>query len=430
MPRHRPKRSILIAAFTLVSIFFALSALFDEKPTETKKLDYNKRVFTDEDAILCPQVLLLNPRADHGEQALFELFTSILHREEKAAALGCEVWRGGIPVVAQRMGVPFDSYVAVRSVLSPGVSLFTMEGDLTNGDPEEEKSLSKSESQTEEERAQETASARQREIVETAPNTETLLRESYEADRTEFQRQLPHLEKPAPNLRWYPQSGSGPDNHESSLLVMPSGPCILLTGNTRAGFGLTKLSVDQSGVSGQNALLGPYRDRSSARWAAVTSCSRRLEDGRGQPVNASSKWFTPDDAATKGLDGVENSSIDTVRKTAPHESSSSTSDLAEGSVTAYQPAAGEPPSPIVRVSPTTMPANLHWQQLSNGDQVLLGRPGICAAVSFGSVTNNQIRIKFQDGTTQLFSGTDRQLALDTAAEHCKFVGQRRYSGAP
>jgi hypothetical protein len=99
---------------------------------EHKKLDYSRQIYTVQGAIVCPQSLLLDPRADHDANAIFEVFTALSDRDEKARNLGCEVLREGIPVYAHRMSEPFDTYISISMSSDRQDGLFTMEADLEN----------------------------------------------------------------------------------------------------------------------------------------------------------------------------------------------------------------------------------------------------------------------------------------------------------
>lgn len=103
-----------------------------EKETERQPpLDYSSPIFTKDRTIVCPQSLFFDIRADHGPEAVYSLFTSIVSVDSKAKALGCELWRGGLSVYAHRMSPPFDDFVSV-SFSRDAASLFTMEPHLTN----------------------------------------------------------------------------------------------------------------------------------------------------------------------------------------------------------------------------------------------------------------------------------------------------------
>ncbi|MCU1224669.1 MAG: hypothetical protein JWQ42_2762, partial [Edaphobacter sp.] len=103
---HHPFFTIFIFLFIAVCVFCNRS----QSKYEYKKLDYSKPVFTSELAIVCPKSLLLDVRADHGPAAVWDAFMSFTSRGEKARALGCEEWIGGIPVHAHRMTSPFEDF--------------------------------------------------------------------------------------------------------------------------------------------------------------------------------------------------------------------------------------------------------------------------------------------------------------------------------
>jgi hypothetical protein len=85
MNTERARRNVFrrhpIIFGTVVLVIAAV--VFAPKPAEHKKLDYSKPVYTVQSAILCPQSLFFDPRADHDANAIFEVFTSFLHRDEK-----------------------------------------------------------------------------------------------------------------------------------------------------------------------------------------------------------------------------------------------------------------------------------------------------------------------------------------------------------
>jgi len=116
-----------VLLWTAVISAILIAAIYLAGPGPQKPpLDYSRPVFTDGDAIVCPLGLLLDPRADHGPDAVFDLFTSVSNLKEKEEKLGCTEWSGGIRVEAVRMHPPFDHYVQINA------TLFTMEGHLTN----------------------------------------------------------------------------------------------------------------------------------------------------------------------------------------------------------------------------------------------------------------------------------------------------------
>jgi hypothetical protein len=132
MNPERQRRNVFVRHPIIfgVAILVIAAVLFTPKTPERKKLDYSKPIYTVQSAIICPQSLFFDPRADHDPNAIFDVFISILHRDEKARALGCEVVREGIPVTAHRMESPFNDYVAVSLSGQQNSSLFTMEANF------------------------------------------------------------------------------------------------------------------------------------------------------------------------------------------------------------------------------------------------------------------------------------------------------------
>ena len=87
----------------------------------TAPLDYTKPVYTIEHAIVCPESLMFDERADHEPGIVGGMFGS--HNESEAERLGCEVLRGGVQVV---IGPRKPPLVAVNN------NYFTVENELTN----------------------------------------------------------------------------------------------------------------------------------------------------------------------------------------------------------------------------------------------------------------------------------------------------------
>jgi len=99
------RRHPILTGFAGLSLAFIIFAMLTQN-TEYKKLDYSKAIVTDDHAIVCPQSLLFDLRADHDANAILDAFTALSSRDEKARALGCEVLQGGISVTAHRMSLP------------------------------------------------------------------------------------------------------------------------------------------------------------------------------------------------------------------------------------------------------------------------------------------------------------------------------------
>ena len=123
----------ILIVIGIFGVSILLGKLDPELNKPTPKLDYTKPIYTAYSAIICPQALLYDYHEEHGPQALFDLFTAIFHREEKAKAMGCEIWQKGIPVYdAHRMDKPLDYYVSISRDPGGMATMFTMEADLMN----------------------------------------------------------------------------------------------------------------------------------------------------------------------------------------------------------------------------------------------------------------------------------------------------------
>ena len=126
-PKHLSRKKLLLWLLLIVFLVWIFSPGVPEAPTPP--LDYSKPVYTNGFTIVCPLGLLFDVRADHGPDAIFDLFTSVLNLHSKEEKLGCEEWRGGLRVDAVPMSPPFDQYVQIQGIL------FTMPAHLTNALP-------------------------------------------------------------------------------------------------------------------------------------------------------------------------------------------------------------------------------------------------------------------------------------------------------
>jgi hypothetical protein len=130
-------KRLLLWALIILAILAAMG-LFDdlfgpkrpEKPTPV--LDLSRPVYTTNYAIVCPLGLLFDVRADHGPEAVVDLYTSVLNLKSKEQALGCEEWRGGIRVEA----VDLEQRPGGLSLIQINGTLFTAKGHLTNNSPQ------------------------------------------------------------------------------------------------------------------------------------------------------------------------------------------------------------------------------------------------------------------------------------------------------
>jgi hypothetical protein len=254
----------------LVVFFFAFAKWSGVTAPTHKKLDYAKPIITSDGAIVCPQALFYDMRADHGPKAVYEAFGAFTHRADKAHALGCEVVTGGIPVTAHRMTHPLEDFVSVTFPGNSASELFTMEAELEN--------------------------------PEGAVPTQTF-EETTEGARAEFQRAFPSLSKTRTNLRWFEdQIEAGADAQEFASLVTPYGPCIEFAGNTSAGYDLLFVGTSFANPHGKPTMLGgQYGNRLEAIHAAEDYCHRWYLSERSKPPNLardSQMWFTPEEEET------------------------------------------------------------------------------------------------------------------------------------
>jgi hypothetical protein len=114
-----------------------------------------------------------------------------------------------------------------------------------------------------------------------ATNAIEAIQESKESDKAEFQRQLPNLARPLPNLRWYPSA-------IGSSLVTPYGPCVIMMGNA-SGYSLTSMVV-KSGFA-------LYPDKTAAMGAAEQYCRdwyAAQPSPSHDPIQDKDLWFAPD----------------------------------------------------------------------------------------------------------------------------------------
>jgi hypothetical protein len=246
MSAERARKNVLLRHPILIGFatIVILAVIFMPKGEEYKKLDYSKPVYTGESAIVCPKSLLFDLRADHGPNAIFEAFTAVLHRDEKARALGCEIVRGGIPVTAHRMSSPYDEYVSLSLGGTQSADFFTMEGDLENGTSTENSA---------------------NDSTGTPKTAAQVMLDGYRDDLSRFQKQFPTLEKPIPNLRWFDDHVEGADAQEDVELVTPFGPCISMIGN----FWIARIS--QMSPVGFSAVIRNEQPRSKPQKSIANS---------------------------------------------------------------------------------------------------------------------------------------------------------------
>lgn len=100
-----PVIGICFCAFVVLMIVGGYRSASDpnQRPPSAKPaLDVFRPMVTESDAIICPlevfQMALIDKRADHGPEALADMYRSVLHRSEKVKAMGCEEWREGIKI--------------------------------------------------------------------------------------------------------------------------------------------------------------------------------------------------------------------------------------------------------------------------------------------------------------------------------------------
>ncbi len=118
---------LVLAVILLLIILYPPDA---EKPRPP--LDYSKPIFTEDVAIICPIGILFDVRVDHGPDAVIDMFLSPFSMQSKAEKLGCEVWRGGIPVNAVRANGVIQGNGRYLNYVHINDALFTIEADLTN----------------------------------------------------------------------------------------------------------------------------------------------------------------------------------------------------------------------------------------------------------------------------------------------------------
>jgi hypothetical protein len=261
------RRHPILTGFAGLSLAFIIFAMLTQN-TEYKKLDYSKAIVTDDHAIVCPQSLLFDLRADHDANAILDAFTALSSRDEKARALGCEVLQGGIAVTAHRMSAPFDTYVSVGLSGTGSDEFFTMESELKN-DP-----------------LAQVASAPTAGTVGTSPQT---IADSNDTARLSFQAQLEKLEKPMPNLRWLPTG-------QDELLVTPYGPCAYL-GVRPPQYIVTTMHLNPYMPSVPVSIVGTFADKGTAATAAEKYCHEWYVAETGNAQNKAvtdHMWFTPD----------------------------------------------------------------------------------------------------------------------------------------
>lgn len=371
----------LVATLTWLFVGLVIHVANSIEPaTAPKKLDYSKPIFTSEHAIVCPASLLWDPSVDRGLPAVHEVFESFSDTSEKARAIGCETLGVSLPVYhAERMSPPFDEWVSISFKPNQSEELFTSQGDLTNGDPDS------------------SAGSADKDQIATDSSDPT---DPYKADRLAFQKALPSLEKPEPNLRWYPEPVvADPANRESKMLVAPYGPCASLTGY-QGKYGVLTLDF---GSNTRSAFLGEGNlSRDAAVQVAIKHCQDWYADLRSQPrdpVREQHIWFAPDveTAVSTGSNAVQ---TDTVAQ--QNDPSTDASQASEGS-----------PAPIVRIQP------LQRTTAANGDEVLSGLSGQCATLGVSPENPKKIQLTFVDGTTQLYWADERAQAEQAAAEHCQ-----------
>jgi hypothetical protein len=122
---------LILAVVAVVWIHGIFYGPDPEKP-EQPALDLSKPVYTTSHAIVCPLGVLVassfDVRADHGPEAIVDLYTSVLDLKSKEQALGCEEWRGGIRVEA----VDMEQRPGGLSLVQINGTLFTAKVHLTN----------------------------------------------------------------------------------------------------------------------------------------------------------------------------------------------------------------------------------------------------------------------------------------------------------
>jgi hypothetical protein len=409
MNPERQRRNVFVRHPIIfgVAILVIAAVLFTPKTPERKKLDYSKPIYTVQSAIICPQSLFFDPRADHDPNAIFDVFISILHRDEKARALGCEVVREGIPVTAHRMESPFNDYVAVSLSGQQNSSLFTMEANLENDEADSPSSASSSAP----------ASASPATVSENAQQTKV---EGYEEERTMFQKQLASLEKPASNLRWFsggdPLQGSSP-GRVYTFLFTPYGMCASMIGDATQGYSVMSLHLNPYMTNEPDTSLGSFSNKPAAAAAAVQYCHQWYTTEASKAHSStvfSHLYFSPDseDEPTPSPEVVAPPIEDLTQPSVREEPNGATPAHAEGGQALQY---GEQPSSIAK--PET---SFRWQLRPNGDEVLTGPSGPCATLALQSAHDpNKVHVNFNDGSAKVYPVEETPAAMQAATEYCR-----------
>jgi hypothetical protein len=131
------------------------------------------------------------------------------------------------------------------------------------------------------------AEKKQEQMLKNSTTSTEAEAKSKEADRIEFQRRLPTLERPMPNLRWYPSRKNAEQRFSS--LVTPYGVCITMTGNEN---GYSLVTMTSRPVS-----FKAYPDKSTAVNAAEAACHEWYLKRKQRPYDRAADgamWFMPE----------------------------------------------------------------------------------------------------------------------------------------
>jgi len=327
---------------------------------------------TGESAIICPQSLLFDIRADHDANAVLQVFTAISNRSGKAQAIGCEVIREGIAVKAEKMSAPFDYYVSISANGLPG-RFFTMESELEN--PEAASTVSEGSADV---------SASGGKI-----SAQAMAEQGYQEELAQFQKSFSTLEEPMPNLRWFAEIKPDADSQLTvSTLVTPFGPCIAMLNDPPTGVLLYVQNPFNHKEKGK--FLGQYSNQEDASNAAVAYCHRSYISGQNKASTepgGSHLWFIPDE--TDGAD-----------------------------LTALTPSAPVSPS-SPNGSKQTLAKKLAWSTLPNGVEKLSGLNGTCATLSpQHPESDSDLTLWLSNGTTIIFPNHRMGDAVQAAQDYC------------
>jgi hypothetical protein len=232
------------------------------------------------------------------------------------------------------------------------------------------------------------------------------IRSSFESDRADFQRRLPTLEEPMPNLRWFPQvAAQGDFGHQTdSLLVTPYGTCVELNGNS-TGYALVTMHTNPYMPSIPSTILGTFANKADAARSAEKYCHEwyAAEAGKAQiAAKIDHMWFKPD------MEGPPGAPAEIVKP------------VPETDVTTSTGSVGQAPPPVSPAMPPAAPQEqFRWQLQPNGDEVLAGASGPCATLALSSTHDlNKVHVNFSDGSSKIYPVDQTADAMQAANDYC------------